>query len=308
MDGILIIDKPAGITSHDVVAKCRRILRMKRIGHTGTLDPFATGVMIVLVGRATRLARFLDKDEKEYSATIDFNFATDTGDLTGKPVQVQSAKCKVQSLESETLKSAVVRVLPEFRGEISQTPPMYSAKKVDGKKLYELARKGIEIEREPVRINISALEIIRDERGENENNQLNIRVACSAGTYIRVLAEDIGKAINKGAHLAALRRLRAGRFSIHSAVTLENLTEIAANERLAEILVSPRDALAHLPEIVLTEDETRRVKNGMSLRRADFQFGEGNFVRLTEAENLLAVGFCDAAKNAIQPKIVLDAA
>src|SRR5687767_11270691 len=131
MDGLLIIDKPEGITSHDVVARVRRILKTKRVGHTGTLDPFATGVMVILVGKATRLAQFLDKDEKEYEADVRFGFETDTGDLTGSP-KSESPK-SVSAAEIE-------RVLPQFRGEIMQTPPMYSAKKVDGEKLYELAR------------------------------------------------------------------------------------------------------------------------------------------------------------------------
>src|SRR5687767_14784785 len=133
MDGVLIIDKPAGITSHDVVARARRILETKRIGHTGTLDPFATGVLVILVGKATRLAQFLDKDVKEYEAIVRFGFETDTGDRTGSP------KSKVQSPKSVSVEE-IQKVLPDFRGEIEQTPPMYSAKKIKGKKLYELAR------------------------------------------------------------------------------------------------------------------------------------------------------------------------
>jgi tRNA pseudouridine 55 synthase len=143
VDGILVIDKPAGLTSHDVVNRVRRILRTKRVGHTGTLDPFATGVMVVLVGKATRLAQFIDKDDKEYEALVRFGSETDTGDRTGSP------KPKVEGVNS-VLKSDVEKVLDRFRGEIEQTPPMYSAKKVEGKKLYELARQGIEIERKAV--------------------------------------------------------------------------------------------------------------------------------------------------------------
>ena len=153
MDGILIIDKPDGITSHDVVARVRRILKTKRVGHTGTLDPFATGVMVVLVGRATRLAQFLDKDEKEYEATVRFGFETDTGDRTGIPKsQVSGPKpLKVEDVET---------VLDDFRGEIEQMPPMYSAKKIDGKRLYESARKGLDVERKSVNVTIFQLDII----------------------------------------------------------------------------------------------------------------------------------------------------
>src|SRR5829696_6306205 len=147
MDGILIIDKPAGFTSHDVVAKVRRILKTKRVGHTGTLDPFATGVMVVLVGKATRLAQFVDKDEKEYEAVIRFGSETDTGDVTG----MQSAECAMQSHDVIDMLAAAdwEDVMSKFRGETSQVPPMYSAKKIAGKKLYEHARRGEVIEREP---------------------------------------------------------------------------------------------------------------------------------------------------------------
>ena len=144
MDGILIIDKPEGLTSHDVVARVRRILGTKRVGHTGTLDPFATGVMVLLVGKATRLAQFLDKDEKEYEAVIGFGFETDTGDRTGQ----RNAEFGVRNAEFDPAAHDWESVFSRFRGEIMQTPPMYSAKKVEGKKLYELARKGIEIPRQ----------------------------------------------------------------------------------------------------------------------------------------------------------------
>src|SRR6476469_269314 len=148
MDGLLIIDKPAGLTSHDVVNRVRRILKRKRVGHTGTLDPFATGVMIILVGNATRLARFLDKDEKEYEAVVQFGCETDTGDRTGMRTAVSGMPDeKVERIVAETNWG---EILPRFRGRIEQIPPMYSAKKIEGKKLYELARKGIAIQREPV--------------------------------------------------------------------------------------------------------------------------------------------------------------
>src|SRR5215213_507659 len=200
MDGILIIDKPEGITSHDVVARCRRILRTKRIGHTGTLDPFATGVMVILVGKATRLAQFLDRDAKEYEALVRFGFETDTGDRTGTPKNSAISNFKFQISNEE-----IEKALRDFRGEIFQTPPMYSAKKIEGKKLYELARKGIEIERQPVKITIYDLRLTNDELPKNMNDpglaiwDLELKVSCSAGTYIRVLAEDIGRKLKTGA-------------------------------------------------------------------------------------------------------------
>ncbi len=157
MDGILIIDKPENFTSHDVVARLRRILKTKRIGHTGTLDPFATGVLVMLIGRATRLAQFLDKDAKEYEAIVRFGYETDTGDRTG---ELRITNYELRNFSDEEFEN----VLASFRGEIEQTPPMYSAKKVDGKKLYELARKGVEIERQPVKIAIYELEMIETQR------------------------------------------------------------------------------------------------------------------------------------------------
>ncbi|HQU83819.1 MAG TPA: tRNA pseudouridine(55) synthase TruB, partial [Pyrinomonadaceae bacterium] len=162
MDGILIIDKPDGITSHDVVSRCRRILRTKRIGHTGTLDPFATGVVVILVEKATRLAQFLDKDAKEYEAVARFGFETDTGDRTG--IFKDEGRRMNEDETAEILKQTDWNeIFKQFRGEILQTPPMYSAKKVEGKKLYELARKGVEIERKAVKVNIYNLEILKDQ-------------------------------------------------------------------------------------------------------------------------------------------------
>ncbi len=208
MDGVLIIDKPAGWTSHDVVARVRRVLRERRVGHTGTLDPFATGVLVVLVGRATRLAQFLAGAEKEYEATVRFGYATDTGDLTGArrdDEKYRDGECA--SLAGEEIEAA----LAALRGEIEQVPPMYSAKKVQGQKLYELARRGEEVERKAVRVRVSEFEIMDGpdgapwlRRNDDGTCDLSTRVVCSAGTYVRVLAESLGERLGTGAHLAAL--------------------------------------------------------------------------------------------------------
>ncbi len=299
-DGILIIDKPEGWTSHDVVGKTRKILRTKRIGHTGTLDPFATGVLVILVGKATRLAQFLDKDKKSYEAEIAFGFETDTGDRTG------NAKSEVQ-IAKQVLIEEIEKVLPEFGGEIMQTPPMYSAKKIEGKKLYELARKGIEIEREAVKVKIYELELINETRNSKlETRNFTLRVSCSAGTYIRTLAEDIGRKLETGAHLAELRRTHAGKFDISQAVTLEELEKIVAENRLGEILISMNEAVSHLPQISLTDEEITKTRSGMKLKREDFAAKEGENIRMIdENENLLAVGIFDETEKIIQPKIVL---
>lgn len=316
MDGILIIDKPAGMTSHDVVAKARRILKTKRIGHTGTLDPFATGVMVLLVGKATRLAQFLDKDAKEYEALVRFGYETDTGDLTGER-RITGDDSPIMSGDLQSVSAeAIENVLPEFRGAILQTPPMYSAKKIEGKKLYELARKGIEIERKAVPVTIYELELLENNERTTDNDtrifdsglrtqDFRLKVSCSAGTYIRTLAEDIGRKIGIGAHLAALRRIKAGKFDLSRAVTLENLENIVAENQLDEILVSMNDAVSHLPEMKLDEAELNRIQNGMKIRaKEDFQNAET--IRLTDFQNnLVALGVYDEAEKTIQPRLVL---
>jgi len=301
-DGILIVDKPEGLTSHDVVARLRRILKTKRIGHTGTLDPFATGVLVMLVGKATRLAQFLDKDKKEYQATIRFGFETDTGDVSGSPKRIQNSKFKIQNEKIE-------EALKDFRGEIEQTPPMYSAKKVAGKKLYELARKGIEIERKPVKITIYEIEKMENGKWKMENGKtfdVKIRVACSAGTYVRTLAEDIGKKLEVGAHLSALRRTCAGQFDLSKAVTIEELEEIVSKDKLGEVMISMNDALAHLPKVVLNEVEIKNAQNGKKLKFEDTEIKDNQAVRMIdEAKNLIAVGFYDKQQKSVQPRIVM---
>jgi tRNA pseudouridine55 synthase len=297
MDGILIINKPAGITSHDVVWRARKILSDERTGHTGTLDPFATGVIAVLVGRATRLAQFLDKDIKEYEAVIRFGFETTTGDRTGKPKAERNPHLQV-------IKEDVEDVLPEFKGETQQMPPMFSAKKVGGKKLYELARKGIEIERKPVKITIHEIEILETEK-KLDNTEVAIRVVCSAGTYIRVLAEDIGKKIGIGAHLAELHRTRAGDFDISKAVTLDELKKIAANKEIDKVLISMNEALSHLPKADLTKEEVEKTHHGTKLKYENDEVKHGDAVRLVdENDDLVAVGVYDETDKSVQPKTV----
>ena len=312
IDGILIIDKPVGLTSHDVVAHLRRILQTRRIGHTGTLDPFATGVLVMLVGKATRLAQFLDQDAKEYEAVVRFGFETDTGDRTGRR-KAKGEGRKVEELKIEELENA----LKDFRGEIEQTPPMYSAKKVDGKKLYELARKGVEIERKPVKVSIYKLEIIEPQR-ERRNTDREIkdqrpktkdhalRVLCSAGTYVRTLAEDIGRKIGVGAHLAELRRTKAGRFDLSKAVTIEELEEIVAAAKMNDILISMNEAVAHLPKIALNAEEIKNTQNGKRLNFERVGIENNQAIRMIDAtENLIAIGFYLKQEKYIQPKLVL---
>ncbi len=298
MNGILIVDKPAGITSHDVVSRVRRILKTKRVGHTGTLDPFATGVMVVLVGQATRLARFLDKDVKEYEALVRFGFETDTGDRTGTPTVTNADLPTAAQIES---------ALPEFTGEIQQTPPMYSAKKMDGKKLYELARKGETVERKPVILTIHDLALSEPPavaRGLSLSIETaTIKVKCSAGTYIRTLAEDIGRKIGTGAHLSELRRTAAGEFGIDLSITLEELEML---EDPTTPLIPMNKAVSHMGEFVLPEDRVDKTRNGLLTRTPTLNLHDGEPIRMIEeGGELIAIGFFNAAEKFIQPKVVL---
>jgi tRNA pseudouridine55 synthase len=288
-DGIIIIDKEPDMTSHDVVARCRRILGTKKVGHTGTLDPFATGVMVILVGKATRIAQFLDKDEKEYEAVIRFGHFTDTGDLTGEKIG--------DEMNLEFSDDAFDAVLESFIGESSQIPPMYSAKKIDGKKLYELARAGKEVERDAVSIKISSISRI-----ESRKDEFTIRVACSAGTYIRVLAEDIAKKLGSAAHLTALRRIRAGNFDLKNALTLEQLKD--SDVAMTTIPIS--EALSHLKAIVVPDIRIKPTLNGMSSRVSVESYEDGQTVKIvTESGELLAIGNIDFTEKSVRPKIVL---
>ena len=301
MDGIMIIDKPAGITSHDVVARVRRILKTKRVGHTGTLDPFATGVMVLLVGQATRLAQFLDKDAKEYEALVRFGFETDTGDVTGMHRRTSGMRNEEVASRIASVKWDVV--FDDFRGGIEQVPPMFSAKKIDGKKLYEHARRGETIEREKINVVIHELELVHPFQISSLKSEIYVRVVCSAGTYIRTLAEDIGRKVGTGADLTELRRTRAGKFTIDRSLTLEQLETLDEPQKN---LVAMNEAISHLPIFTVPDDRLEKTKNGLSTRLVESQFKDGEVVQMQDtAGNLIAVGFYNDAEKSIQPKVVL---
>jgi len=306
MEGFLVIDKPVGLTSHDVVYRVRHILHEHRIGHTGTLDPFATGVLLIMVGRATRLAQFLKMDDKEYEAIIRIGYSTDTGDKTGKPTE-ETSSVKQGSWTEEEIEIA----LASLRGHIDQTPPMFSAKKIGGKKLYELARKGEEVKREPARVCIHEFEAIRPDGHLMKDNadgtfDFQARVACSSGTYVRTLAEDFGKRLHVGAHLAELRRTRVGKFTVDQAITLEELKTSFAEEGLGKVLVPPSSALSHLPLMHLTADDVRKTRHGMEVSVAQGDWADGVNVRMCdEDDTLIAVGDYDATKKEVHPRVVL---
>ena len=311
MDGVLIIDKPAGMTSHDVVARVRRIIGERRVGHTGTLDPFATGVLVVLVGRATRLAQFLSGAEKEYDALVRLGFATDTGDITGTPIQEtgENVTNQARTWSDEDFESA----LQSLRGEIEQVPPMYSAKKQGGKKLYELARRGQEVERKAVRVTIHSLQVDgrtpKWKKNDDGTTDIRLRVTCSAGTYVRTLAEDFGRRLGVGAHLAELRRTRAGDFSIEKALSLEQLEKLVIEKSLTNVLLTPDSALGRLPFISMSGDDVRRTQQGMALKLPSGLNGvlatTDNVRMRDETGKLIAIGSYDPEDQLIRPRVVL---
>lgn len=247
-NGVLIIDKPQGWTSMDVCAKLRGIFHEKRVGHAGTLDPMATGVLPVFLGRATRAVEFAAEGAKEYHAVLRLGIITDTQDTTGTVLEERPVTVTAADVEA---------VLPRFRGNIQQIPPMYSAIKVDGKKLYDLARKGREVERRPRPVTIHALEL-----GEQlSDTGFRLRVECSKGTYIRTLCHDIGQALGCGAAMAELRRTRAAGYTLDQAVTLE---QVQGAEDPASLLAPVESCFAHLPALTLTAAQAKCVRNGLA--------------------------------------------
>lgn len=251
--GFLNIYKPAGMTSHDVVSRLRKLTGIKQIGHTGTLDPFATGVLPVCIGKATRLIEYL-KDDKEYFATVQLGKNTTTYDIEGEVTQVFEKKVK---------KEEVIEALKSFEGEISQLPPIYSAIKVNGKKLYDYARAGENVEIKPRKVFISKIELV----DFNEDKQCaKIIIGCSKGTYIRSIAYDLGQKLNCGGYLIALERTLAGDFKVENSVKLENLTSLSDVEKC---LINPL-SVRSVPSVVLTDEEKIRVSHGMSIENKKF--------------------------------------
>jgi len=287
-----------------VVGRVRHTLHERRVGHTGTLDPFATGVLLILVGRATRLAQFLTADDKEYEAIIRLGYATTTGDRTGDPLAAPAGATGWSEKEIES-------ALSSLRGNISQVPPMYSAKKIEGRKLYELARRGEEVERKPVRVCIHEFAPLRPNGQLMKNNldgtfDFHVRVVCSTGTYVRTLAEDFGKRLKVGAHLAELRRTRVGRFTITSAISLDDLKTGFAEEALGTVLISPRTALSHLPFLHLSDNDVRKARHGMEVNVGESDWSDGDIISMCDVEGtLIAVGDYDGNKKVLHPRVVI---
>ncbi|MEK8130184.1 tRNA pseudouridine(55) synthase TruB [Paenibacillus filicis] len=259
LDGILPIWKPKGYTSHDVVAKARRILKIKRIGHTGTLDPMVTGVLPLCIGKATRVVEYIQDLPKEYEACLWFGLSTDTEDLSGTTID------KDDTVKERITPEAAADAVRSFVGQIEQIPPMYSAVKVDGKRLYDLARQGIEVERKSRTVTIYRIEVLETD-WSGEYPTIRFRALCSKGTYIRTLCADIGKSLGVPAVMGELVRTSTGSLTPSSCLTLEELQELVDGGDLASRLVPIEEALRHLPNVRLSEEQTLRAKQGQRVR------------------------------------------
>jgi tRNA pseudouridine55 synthase len=286
LDGVLVVDKRAGMTSHDVVAAVRRAVRQAgvtstrrhgpRVGHAGTLDPDATGVLVVCLGRATRLVPYIQASRKTYDARMRLGVTTSTLDASGDVLTTADPSSVDEPALCEALKS--------FVGDIEQIPPMVSAVKVGGERLYAKARRGEEIERAPRPVTIH--DIVLEDFVPGPEAEVSFLVTCSAGTYIRTLAADVGDKLGVGAHLVGLRRLASGAFSLEGAVDLDKVADLAAQARLSEIVVAPADAVADYPSVVIDEGAARALGHGKTLPATGF---EGPVAILDESGQLLAM-------------------
>ncbi len=273
-NGILVIDKSAGWTSQDVAAKLRGVFHERRVGHGGTLDPMATGVLPVFIGRATRAAEFLESAEKEYVAGLRLGVVTDTQDTSGTVLETNSVCVTRAQLEA---------ALRQFLGPIEQIPPMYSAIKINGQKLYELARRGQEVARRPRSITIHALELL-----EGEGADWTIRVRCSKGTYVRTLCHDLGRALGCGGCMSSLRRTRAGSFTLAQAVTMQQVLDFAAGQDPQQLLMPVDAVFAAHPPLIVTLGQAAKLKNGAQVK--DWQFQPGMYRVYAEDGEFLLLG------------------
>jgi tRNA pseudouridine55 synthase len=284
MDGVLLLDKPVGMTSHDCVARIRRLFKIKKVGHTGTLDPNVSGVLPICIGKATRIAEFLTGATKTYEGEVTLGIATTTEDSSGEII----AKQKVDRVISRSEIEAAFR---QLTGEIAQTPPMYSAVKVKGKKLYEYARAGMEVERPTRIVTIHELTLL-DERNEFSGNTVSFRfrVTCSKGTYIRTLAVMIGERLGYPAHMSHLVRTASGPFSLQDCVTFAQIEQSAECGELQSLLLPIEKALFHLPKYEINDKVAEKVKNGALLPLPTFlRFLEGPVLMVTKEREALAL-------------------
>lgn len=279
MNGIILVDKPQDWTSHDVVAKLRGVLHERRIGHSGTLDPLATGLLVVFVGRATRAVDFAEADSKEYLAGLRLGVSTDTQDITGNIVAESAA------LPDE---AALREALGRFIGDVEQIPPMYSAIKIGGKKLYELARRGESVERAPRKITVSAIDI-----AGRDGDDYILNISCSKGTYVRTLCSDIGEALGCGACMSSLRRTRAGVFSVDDAHSLADIEAAVREGRLSDIILPVDTLFASFPKLTVSQSAAKRLKNGNIIK---ISAEDGEYKVYSDSDEFLLLGRVECGK------------
>ena len=276
MNGILLIDKPPLWTSNDVVSKLKGVLKERRIGHSGTLDPLATGLLAVFAGRATRAVSFAESHDKRYTAGLRLGLRTDTQDISGNVISKGQTDVKDEELD---------RVLSCFVGEIEQTPPMYSAVRVNGKRLYELARKGIEVERKPRKITVYSIE-----RKGRKSGDIVLDIKCSKGTYIRTLCSDIGEMLGCGACMSALRRTEAGMFSVENAYTLDEVIREAEIGDVSSLLLPTETIFSEYERITVSASAEAKVRNGNPV---SFSAPDGTYRVCSQQGEFLALGKCE---------------
>lgn len=290
MDGVLVIDKPAGLTSHDVVNRVRRIVHERSVGHLGTLDPLATGVLPLVLGRMTRLAQFYTASEKTYEGVIRFGFATDTYDAEGEPLAAPK--------EVKATLEQVQEIAGRFRGRLQQMPPPFSAKKIHGVPAYKLARKHREVELQPVEVEIKEFELL-----DWDGAQARFRARVASGTYMRSVAHEMGQILGCGAHLAALRRTVLGEFALADAHPLEALEEAARQGRAEDLFVHPRKLLPEMPGVTASEENVARIRVGRAVNLPELS--RARQVKVFQGQSELIAIATRVAGTLFHPKIVL---
>jgi tRNA pseudouridine55 synthase len=293
VDGVIVVDKEEGWTSHDVVGKMRRIANTKRIGHLGTLDPIATGVLPLVIGRATRLAQFYTRSDKIYEALIRFGFATDTYDRGGSPTCPET--------EPHIGAADLERLLDDFRGEILQAPPPVSAKKVDGVRAYKLARRQMPVDLPPAPVRIHELTLL-----EVRGSEARVRARCSGGTYMRSIAHDLGRSLGCGAHLRELRRMASAEFTLQQARTIPQLQQLAAEDRLGEALIAANCMLPDFPSVYVEASTAGQIRQGRNFPLSPFRVQQGTrYVKAVSSDGeLIAIGEA-VLPNLYHPAVVL---
>jgi tRNA pseudouridine55 synthase len=290
LNGVIVVDKPAGWTSHDVVAKSRRILGERSIGHLGTLDPMATGVLPLVLGRMTRLCQFYASSEKTYEGAIRLGVATDTYDCEGDPVgQPQQVNVTLEE---------IIRLAQEFVGLLQQTPPSFSAKKIRGVPAYKLARRKQEVELAPIEVEVKEFTVLG-----LKGDLVDFRCRVSSGTYVRSLAHELGQKLGIGSHLASLRRTEVAEFSIEQSHTLEEIGEAAAQGRIEELLVHPRRVLPGIPSVTATDEDIGKIRHGRTVNLPELS--RSRFVKVFAGQSELICIASRVAGTLFHPKVVL---